>query len=337
MRKLLNTLYVIQEEAYLSLDGEEIVVLRDGKVILRHPLCNLESVVCFSYPGCSPALMAKCCEHNVALNFLNPYGKFLAHVSGEIKGNVFLRRAQYRMFDDPEKCLETAKITISAKLANCRLIMMRGFRDHGRSECAETAEILKKNMESLAEVSDIDSLRGKEGESARMYFMAFDKLISIGEFSFSGRTKRPPLDEVNALLSFMYTMLRIEVVSALETVGLDPYSGFMHTLRAGRPSLALDMVEELRGIVERFVLNIVNMKILSKDDFLKKEGGSIMMADDVKRKLLAAWREKLKQTFHHDVLKEKISYGLLPYAQAQLLAGYIRGDFETYMPFLIDG
>jgi len=333
MRKFLNTLYVTQDTAYLALDGENLVVLKDGKEIYRTPFCNIEGIVCFSYPGCSPALMAKCAEESISLNFVSPYGKFLARVTGKIRGNIVLRHTQLKKFDDADFCLDLAKIVIT-KLFNCKSLLYRHARDYNNTDLAAAVETMQANIESINGVADIDSLRGIEGESARIYFLVFDKMILNRDFSFNGRTKRPPLDEVNCLLSFVYTLLNLDVVSALETVGLDPYAGFMHAERSGRASLASDMIEELRVLADKFVLNLVNLKIMTKQDFFIKEDGSVLMTDESRRKLLKHWQEKKKEEFYHDVIGEKIEYGLLPYVQAQILARFLRGDIKNYMPYL---
>ncbi len=280
MKKLLNTLYVTSEDSYLSLDGENVVVSDQGQEVGRLPLHNLEGIVSFGYRGTSPALMGACAERNISLCYLSPQGKFLARVSGKIKGNVILREQQYKSFLDDGKSLEVAKNCIIGKIYNARWVLERATRDHGlQVNVEELKRSSEKLKHSLAQVSDCQSkerLRGIEGEAAQIYFGVFDELIlqQKQDFSFNGRTRRPPLDNVNALLSFVYTLLTNTITSALETVGLDPYVGCLHTERPGRVSLSLDLIEELRPVLaDRFVLSLINKKIVTKKGFEKKPEG----------------------------------------------------------------
>lgn len=293
MKKLLNTLYVTSEDSYLSLDGENVVVSDQGQEVGRLPLHNLEGIVSFGYRGTSPALMGACAERNISLCYLSPQGKFLARVSGKIKGNVILREQQYKSFLDDGKSLEVAKNCIIGKIYNARWVLERATRDHGlQVNVEELKRSSEKLKHSLAQVSDCQSkerLRGIEGEAAQIYFGVFDELIlqQKQDFSFNGRTRRPPLDNVNALLSFVYTLLTNTITSALETVGLDPYVGCLHTERPGRVSLSLDLIEELRSVLaDRFVLSLINKKIVTKKGFEKKENGAVLMDDKTRRSLL---------------------------------------------------
>lgn len=288
MKKLLNTLYVTSEDSYLSLDGENVVVSDQGQEVGRLPLHNLEGIVSFGYRGTSPALMGACAERNISLCYLSPQGKFLARVSGKIKGNVILREQQYKSFLDDGKSLEVAKNCIIGKIYNARWVLERATRDHGlQVNVEELKRSSEKLKHSLAQVNDCQSkerLRGIEGEAAQIYFGVFDELVlqQKQDFSFNGRTRRPPLDNVNALLSFVYTLLTNTITSALETVGLDPYVGCLHTERPGRVSLSLDLIEELRPVLaDRFVLSLINKKIVTKKGFEKKENGAVLMDDKI--------------------------------------------------------
>jgi len=341
VKKLLNTLYVTSEDSYLSLDGENVVVSDQGQEVGRLPLHNLEGIVSFGYRGTSPALMGACAERNISLCYLSPQGKFLARVSGKIKGNVILREQQYKSFLDDGKSLEVAKNCIIGKIYNARWVLERATRDHGlQVNVEELKRSSEKLKHSLAQVSDCQSkerLRGIEGEAAQIYFGVFDELIlqQKQDFSFNGRTRRPPLDNVNALLSFVYTLLTNTITSALETVGLDPYVGCLHTERPGRVSLSLDLIEELRPVLaDRFVLSLINKKIVTKKGFEKKENGAVLMDDKTRRSLLTEWQNKKKETLTHPFLKEKVEWGMVPYVQAMLLARYLRGDLDGYPPFL---
>ena len=341
MKKLLNTLYVTSEDSYLSLDGENIVVSEQGSEIGRLPLHNLEGVVSFGYRGTSPALMGACAERNISLCYLSPQGKFLARVSGKVKGNVILREQQYKVFLDNGKSLEVAKNCITGKIYNARWVLERATRDHGLQvnveELKKSSEKLKNSLAYVSNCQSKEQLRGIEGEAAQVYFGVFDELIlqQKKDFTFNGRTKRPPLDHVNALLSFVYTLLTNTITSALETVGLDPYVGCLHTERPGRVSLSLELIEELRPVLaDRFVLSLINKKIVTKKGFQKKENGAILMDDKTRRSVLTEWQNKKKETLTHPYLKEKVEWGMVPYVQAMLLARFLREDLDGYPPFL---
>lgn len=341
MKKLLNTLYVTSENSYLSLDGETIVVLDNELEVGRVPLHNLEGIVSFGYRGTSPALMGACAERNISLCYLNPQGKFLARVTGPVKGNVLLRKKQYEVSVDLEKSLEIAKNCIAGKIYNARWVLERATRDHSLQVDVERIKkaslLLKESVGRVQESQSKEQLRGYEGEAASIYFSVFDELIlqQKKEFFFHGRNKRPPLDNVNALLSFMYTILTNNIAAALEAAGLDPYVGVLHTERPGRASLALDLVEELRSVMaERFVLTLVNKRIVNGKDFVKKENGAVLMTDDGRRKILTEWQSRKKEMLVHPFLKEKMEWGMVPHIQAMLLSRYLRGDLDTYPPFL---
>lgn len=341
MRHLLNTLFVTSEDVYLSLDGENVVVNRENSVVGRFPLHNLQTIVSFSYAGASPALMGACAERDVGLCFCTPRGKFLARVSGISRGNVLLRRQQYRCADDPAESCRIARAMVFGKVHNARWSMERTRRDHRlRIEEAafENACLIHKGLlPQLLEAATLEELRGLEGAAANAYFAVFDQMIlrQKEEFFFQGRSRRPPLDNVNAMLSFAYSLLANDCASALESVGLDAYVGFLHRDRPGRTSLALDLMEELRPcMADRFVLTAINNRLLSGSDFVQSESGAVRMTDDGRRKFLKQWQERKQDVITHPFLEERIPWGLVPYIQSLLLARYLRGDLDAYPPFL---
>ena len=341
MKKLLNTLYITLEDSYLSLDGENVVVIDGDREIGRVPLHNLEGIVSFGYRGTSPALMGACAEKNISLCYLTPQGRFLARVTGRIKGNVLLRKRQYKSSMDEQESLEIAKNCIFGKVYNCRWVLERAIRDHGMQidkEKVKNASLkLKHALTLIREARSKEQLRGYEGEAASTYFGVFGELIlqQKKDFDFSGRNRRPPMDNTNALLSFSYTLMTNTMTSALETVGLDPYVGYLHTERPGRVSLALDMIEELRPVIaDRFVLSLINKRMIQGKAFKKKENGAVIMSDDARKLVLAEWQNKKKETLMHPFLQEKVEWGMIPFAQAMLLARYLRGDLDGYPPFL---
>ena len=341
MKKLLNTLYVTSENSYLGLDGENIVVFEEDKEKGRLPLHNLEGIVSFGYRGVSPALMGSCAEKNISLCFMTPQGKFLARITGKTRGNVLLREQQYASSLDSAISLEIAKNCILGKVYNARWVLERCVRDHSMQVDADKIKIASEKLKhTLGLIQTCESkaqLRGFEGEAASVYFGVFDEMIlqQKKDFSFQGRNKRPPLDNMNAMLSFVYTLLTTTIASSLECVGLDPYVGYLHTERPGRVSLALDMIEELRAVLaDRFVLSLVNKKIVNGKNFTKKENGAVLMDDELRKKLLVEWQKKKKETITHPFLKEKVEWGMVPYVQAMLLARYLRGDLDSYPVFL---
>ena len=342
MRNLLNTLYVTNPDAYISRDGENVVIKVNNIEMLRRPVHILEGIVCFNYVGISPKLMSLCVENNVEVSFLNEYGKFMAKVTGKVKGNVLLRRTQFRYADDKEKSLKISKNFIIGKIVNCKSVINRAVRDHSNSvnldKMRHTLEKLTSALENVKSALNSDELRGIEGEAARTYFSTFNNLIlqQKEDFHFTERNRRPPMDNINALLSYAYTLLTYEMGSALETVGLDPYVGFMHTDRPGRASLALDMIEELRPyMAERFVISLINRKQISAKGFIAKESGGIIMDKDTKNIFLTAWQKRKQEEITHPFLNEKIEVGLLPYVQAMLMARFLRNDIEEYPPFFM--
>ncbi|MGM0218577.1 type I-C CRISPR-associated endonuclease Cas1c [Enterococcus sp. AZ126] len=341
MRKLLNTLFVTTPETYLALDGENIVILKAETKLGRVPLHNLEAIVTTGYLGASPALMRKCAEKNIGLTFLTTTGKFGSRVTGGTTGNVTLRKKQYRISDNEEASLAIAKHFIIGKLYNQRWMLERVTRDNPmRIDVERFKQIsgeLKKYIGDIRHVGDLESLRGIEGQAANRYFLLFDQMIlqQKVDFGFYGRNRRPPLDNVNAMLSLAYTLLAQECAAALETVGLDPYVGFMHQDRPGRASLSLDLMEELRGIyADRFVLTLINKKMITGKDFLKKESGAVILTDEGRRRFFQHWQEKKQESIQHPFLGEKINWGLVPYVQALLLSRFLRDDLDGYPPFL---
>ncbi|MEG1617139.1 MAG: type I-C CRISPR-associated endonuclease Cas1c [Bacteroidales bacterium] len=340
MRKLLNTLYVTTPEAYLSKDGENIVIKIKDEERFRIPALNIEGIVSFSYMGASPQLIKMCTEYNIGLSFLSPSGDFLGRVSGKIRGNVLLRRIQYRIADDKERSLQISSIFISGKIANMRSIIERYKRDYCKDDdcLVQISQHLKTCKRHAFHASDSDSLRGIEGDAANCYFSVFNRMIIHQKniFSFNGRNRRPPKDKVNALLSFLYTLLAHDVQSALETVGLDPFVGFMHTDRPGRPSLALDMMEEFRSyLCDRLVLSLINRKQINERDFIVQGNEGVIMSDNGRKTVIQAWQNRKQEEIIHPYLKEKVKIGLLPYIQAVLLARYLRGELDNYAVFLI--
>lgn len=340
MKRLLNTLYITSGNRYLSLDGENVVVLEEQQEIGRIPLHNLQAIVTFSYTGASPALMGVCAQRNIELSFMSGNGRFLARVTGEVKGNVTLRKQQYRVSDDREKSIKIARNFILGKVYNSRWVLERAGRDYAMRLDAELIRkkslYLAQSMKNIRMCENNEELLGLEGEAASVYFSVFDELIlqQKKDFYFHGRNKRPPLDNVNAMLSFAYSLLASMCGSALESVGLDPYVGFFHTDRPGRMSLALDLMEEFRSIMaDRFVLTLINKRIMKSDHFMKKENGAVIMSDEGRKLFISAWQSKKQETITHPFLNEKIEWGMAPYVQSMLLARYLRGDIDEYPPF----
>lgn len=339
MKKLLNTLYVTTPDSYLSKDGLNVVISVNQKEIFRIPIVNIEGIVTFGYMGASPGLMKLCAEYNVSLCFLSPHGKFIGRFQGPIKGNVLLRTKQWDFTKNEEFALEVSKLFIAGKIQNYRNILARFLRDNGNNEkVKEVVDQLKHCKQKALASADLDYLRGVEGDAANRYFEVFSQLIlhQKDDFIFTGRNRRPPKDAVNALLSFVYTLIASDMASALETVGLDPYIGFLHTLRPGRASLALDMMEELRAYLgDRLILSLINRKQLTIRDFIRQGEDGVVMTDNGRKIILTAWQSRKKETIIHPYLGEKIPIGLLPYVQAMLFARFIRGDLDNYPVFLI--
>lgn len=339
MKRLLNTLYITTPNASLSRDGETVVVKVNRKTRLQVPIHTLGNLVCFGPVRCSPMLMGLCTERKVAISFLSVYGRFLARVEGPVSGNVHLRREQYRRADDLGFSAMIARSIVMAKVANSRTVLLRAAR-----YCEAKADLLRAaaaelacHVNSLVEPMPIASVRGKEGDAARTYFDVFNHLIrsQAGDFKFEDRNRRPPLDKVNALLSFIYTLLCRDVASALEGVGLDPAVGFFHVDRPGRPGLALDIMEEFRAyLADRLVLSLINLKQVNADGFVKTESGAVLMDDATRKTVLVEYQKRKQEEIKHPFMQEKVAIGLLPHVQAMLLARFLRGDLDGYPPFI---
>ena len=341
MRKMLNVLYVTNPDAYLSKDGENLVVRINEETVFRTPIHYLEGIVTFGHLGASPALLGMCVEKGISLSYLSPYGKHLATVQGMPTGNVLLRRQQYRLADVEPESAKLASAFIIGKIANCKTVLRRFISDH--KDRSETKEIeaagrqMARNIQKLTNNLGLDQIRGIEGECAHCYFSVFDHLILSQKelFFMKGRNRRPPRDNINALLSFLYTLLLHETKAALQTVGLDPYVGFLHRDRPGRFGLALDLMEEFRPyIADRLVLSLVNRQQVNGNDFVQKESGGVIMKDDARKVVLEAWQKRKAEELTHPFLEEKIPIGLLPYTQALLLSRHLRGDLDRYPPFI---
>ncbi|MBO6308173.1 MAG: type I-C CRISPR-associated endonuclease Cas1 [Oribacterium sp.] len=341
MKRLRNTLYINQPDRYLSLDGENVVISCEGSEVGRVPLHNLEQIVTFGHSGASPALMGKCAHDGISLVFMSRNGHFLARVEGEVRGNVLLRREQYRIADDNKRYLPIARNIISAKLFNSRWVLERTIRDHApridEDMFHQKSKYLQTAISNAEQASDADTLRGIEGEAASVYFSVFDEMIlqQKEDFQFMSRSRRPPLDRVNAMLSFAYSMMTNLCAASLEAVGLDPYVGFLHTDRPGRKSLALDMVEEFRSVYcDRLVLTLINKRYIQPSHFEQREDGAVLLTEQGRRVFIEYWQKRKYEELKHPYLNEKLEWGMLPYVQSLLLARYIRGDLDAYPPFL---
>jgi CRISP-associated protein Cas1 len=344
VRRHLNTVYVTSEDAWVRKDGANIVVEVDGAERGRAPIHMVGAVVCFTRVGMSPALMAACAEAGVTTSFLTPHGRFQARVEGPRTGNVLLRRAQYRAADDPALAVPFARGVVTAKALNQRTVVRRALRDHGQALTGAAQGRLTEAELRLGDAArragsggDLATLRGIEGEAANAYFAAFGAMVRVDDpaFGFGGRSRRPALDRVNALLNFLYAMLGHDCRSALEAVGLDPQVGLLHADRPGRASLALDLIEEFRPVLaDRLALSLVNRRQLAAGDFTVDEGGAVTLTDDARRTVLTAWTERKKEELRHPFLGEAVTLGLVPFVQAQLLARHLRGDLDGYPPFL---
>lgn len=341
MKKLSNTLYITNPNRYLSLDGENIVVLEDKETVARVPLHNLESIITFGYSGASPSLMGACAKNNISLNFLTSNGNFLARVTGKVNGNVLLRKKQYKISENLFESNNIAKNFLIGKIYNSKWVIERAIRDNynivDTEKLKNKSRFLSETLKQIKETDNLDSLRGFEGQASSVYFSIFDDLIlqQKDSFYFRTRNRRPPLDNVNAMLSFAYSLLANMCASALESVGLDPYVGFLHQDRPGRISLALDLMEEFRSVyADRFVLTMINKKIIKETDFVEKENGAVTFKEEGLKKFLSSWQKKKQEIITHPFLKEKVEWGMLPYAQAMLLARFLRGDLDEYPPFM---
>jgi len=341
MKRLLNTLFVTTQGAYLCREGDTVIVKADQEIKIQIPVHNLNSIVCFGNVACSTPVMDLCGKSKVALAFLTENGKFLARIHGPVSGNVLLRREQYRRADQEKECVRLAQTIVSAKLSNTRQVLLRAARESnaesGNKEKLNAVEgYLRRIIHEVQQVETLDVLRGKEGEAALAYFGVFDLLIRAQKesFYFSSRSRRPPMDNTNALLSFVYTLLVHDVISALETVGLDPAVGFLHAERPGRPSLALDIMEEFRAyLADRLVLTLINRQQVQAKGFEQSETGAVVMNDETRREVLVAYQKRKQEEIMHPFLKEKVAIGHLPFIQALLMARYLRGDMDGYPAF----
>lgn len=340
MKQHLNTLYITQEGSHLELDGETVSVSLKGIRIARIPLHNLQAIQSFGWNiSATPHLMAHCAQMGVNLSFCNPYGKLLCNVTGFMPGNVLLRRQQYRVADDPSKSLPIARAIVAAKILNARTVLQRALRDHVtplyQEKLAPVVKELAGSVKRVHQAVTFAELLGMEGHAAEMYFSAFPMLVLPREFVFDARNRRPPRDPVNALLSFVYSLLALDCKSAAESVGLDSAVGLYHKDRPGRPGLALDLMEELRApLADRLVLSLLNRRQLSPRDFLQDGAGGIRLTDDARRSVLKAWQERKSDILVHPFLNEKITIGLIASIQARLLALHIRGSLDAYPPFI---
>jgi CRISPR-associated protein Cas1 len=341
MKRHLNTLFVTTEGAYLKKDGQAVVVSIEQETKLRLPLHNLDGIVCFGNVMCSPYLMGACAKAGVSISFLTMYGGFIAAVNGYSPGNVLLRREQYRWADQPDQTLDLARHFVAAKIANSRNTLLRAARDTSETESRtvlqKTAKRMANDVVSARQATNVDSLRGIEGESANTYFSVFNHMIAprVEGFEFSGRSRRPPLDRINALLSFLYSMLTHDARSACEATGLDAAVGFLHRDRPGRPGLSLDLIEEFRAfIADRLALSLINRKQIQEKDFDITVSGAVLLKDEPRKAVLAAYQKRKQDTITHPFLNEKTTVGLLIHLQARLLARYLRGDLDDYPPFL---
>ncbi|MBI5464419.1 MAG: type I-C CRISPR-associated endonuclease Cas1 [Ignavibacteriales bacterium] len=341
MKKHLNTLYITSDDAYVRKERETFVVEVNNEKVFQAPVHSIENIVCFGFKALSPPLMAFCAENNVGISYLTEHGKFLARVQGAQQGNVLLRKAQYALADNELESLKIARPIIAAKVANYRSLLQRHQRNHP-DDCSDSVAsataTMGNRLPDIQKSVTLDELRGYEGECANIYFGVLGSLITAQQedFTFTQRSKRPPLDPANALLSFLYAILANDVRSALETTGLDPQVGFLHQVRSGRPSLALDMMEEFRAYLgDRIMLNLVNLKQVTKKDFEIRESGEVRMSDEARKTLLGAYQKRKQEEIAHPFLGEKMTIGLVPHVQAQLLARYIRGDIPEYPPFYL--
>lgn len=340
MRKLLNTLHVMTQGAYLHRDGETIAIRVGQELRLRVPVHTLEGLVCWGRVLCSPPALSLCCEHGVGISYLTEQGRFLARVQGPVSGNVLLRRQQYRMADAGELALPLVRTIVTAKVANSRVVLLRSAREGSDAERTAKLRSAANRLQWIgvdsSRASSIDEARGHEGLAGQVYFGAFDDMIvrdrtgaEADAFRFQGRTRRPPLDRVNALLSFVYALLRHDIESALETVGLDPAVGFFHTDRPGRPSLALDLMEELRSpLADRLVLTLINRRQIGAHGFTVQDGGATLLEEASRKAVIGAWQIRKQEEIEHPFLRERIPLGLVPYTQTLLLARHIRGGLD---------
>ena len=340
MKKLLNTLFVTTQGAYLCHEGESVLVRVEQETKLRVPIHTLGGIVCFGQVSCSHPLMGLCGERGVTLSYLSERGQFYARVDGPVSGNVLLRREQYRRADQPQAAATLARSFVIGKIANARTVLQRATRDHAEKGGADDIGIavlrLQSLLEDLKKDVPVEILRGKEGDAANTYFGVFNHLLTAQkeDFAFTVRSRRPPLDNINALLSFLYTLLVHDASAALEGVGLDPQAGYLHALRPGRPALALDLIEEFRPfLADRLALSLVNLRQVQANGLTKSESGAVMMDDETRKTVLVAYQKRKQEEIRHPFLEEDVSVGLLFHVQALLLARHLRGDLDAYPPF----
>ena len=336
MKKMLNTLYINRQESYLHKERETIVVKQGSEKLAQFPALTIGNILCFGQVSVSPFLLGYCAEKGIGLAFYTEYGRFLARVLGRQTGNVLLRREQYRWADN-EKAISVAKNMVGAKIANSRTVLLREQRNHGENaELAKAVSRLTVSRRRAGQATNVAELMGIEGDAAATYFSVFNELVRGGGLTFGGRVRRPPTDPVNALLSFVYSLITQECLSALSGVGLDPYVGFLHKDRPGRPSLALDMLEEFRAPwADRFILTLINRKQIQLSDFISEASGAVRLKDDSRKALLVEYQQRKQVEIMHPYLQESIPIGLLPHCQAMLLARHIRGDMAQYTPYLL--
>ncbi|MBX3363149.1 MAG: type I-C CRISPR-associated endonuclease Cas1 [Phycisphaeraceae bacterium] len=341
MKHHLNTLFIFTQDAYLAKDGEAVAVRVEGDVKLRVPIHNLGGIVCFGRVGASPRLMAMCAEHGVSISFCTEHGRFLARCNGFTPGNVLLRREQYRWADDPARAAGVVRSVLLGKLANGRAVLLRAAREQpdplAAGDLSAAAARFGSSIGAAKAALGVDSLRGIEGDAANVYFGVFQRLILSADpaFAFGGRSRRPPLDRVNALLSFLYAMLAHDARSACEACGLDPAVGFLHVDRPGRPGLALDLMEEFRAfLADRLAVSLINLGQVKPSGFIVTESGAVEMTEATRKEVVAAYQRRKQETIVHPFLGERTTIGLLVHLQARLLARHIRGDLDAYPPFL---
>lgn len=338
MKKLGNTLYILTSGSYLFCQNETIAVKIGGEDKVRIPAHTIDSIICMTNTTVSSPFIAFCGEHGIGLSFHSDTGRFYGRICGQVSGNVLLRKKQFALVDSPESASIVRNI-LYGKIMNCRTLLLRSARnapDCSSARLTESAALLQDQVVFLNEAEKIDSMRGVEGAAANIYFRAFDDMLKTDDedMRFEKRSRRPPENRVNALLSFVYMLMKNDVQSALESVGLDPAVGYLHTLRPGRPALALDMMEELRGsLCDRFVISLINLKQVQSDD-ISIEGNEFRLSDKARRKVIDSWQKRKREEITHPFLKEKIPIGLIPYCQSMLLARYMRGDIDGYPPFL---
>ena len=337
MKRLLNTLYITRQETYLHKERETIVIKQGDEKLGQFPALSLGGILCFGRVSVSPFLMGYCADQGIGLAFYTEYGRFMARVQGRENGNVLLRREQYRWADSPDQAVSMARLTVGAKSANSRSVLQREIRNHGEtSPVRQAIDELARSLRRVRSAGSVDTIRGMEGDAANTYFGVFNELLKGSGFAFGGRVRRPPTDPVNAPLSFLYSLLTQECTSALQGVGLDPYVGFLHKDRPGRPSLALDMLEEFRAAwADRLVLTLINRRQIQLKDFETDSTGAVRLKEEPRKRVLTAYQERKQTELLHPYLEEQVPLGLLPHCQALLLARHLRGDMKLYPPYVV--